>query len=198
VQLVRPDGSVGGVYFKRELVPFGEYVPLRGLVPRFVVANWLKELDEMGDLRPGAPDQAFFDTPFGPAAVTICYEAMFPRWAHLDAARGARLLINVTNDGWYKDTWGPYQHFEANVFRAVENRIPVIRSGNTGISAAIDPWGVVTAKLDLNARGRLDADVPLTDYFPTRSLYARRGDWLGALSLILTLLLCARRALIRP
>jgi apolipoprotein N-acyltransferase len=198
VQLVRPDGSVGGVYFKRELVPFGEYVPLRGLVPRFVVENWLKELDEMGDLRPGAPDQAFFDTPFGPAAVTICYEAMFPRWAHLDAARGARLLINVTNDGWYKDTWGPYQHFEANVFRAVENRIPVIRSGNTGISAAIDPWGVVTAKLDLNARGRLDADVPLTDYFPTRSLYARRGDWLGALSLILTLLLCARRALIRP
>jgi apolipoprotein N-acyltransferase len=198
VQLVRADGSVGGVYLKRELVPFGEYVPLRSLVPRFVVENWLKVLDEMGDLRPGAPDQPLFDTPFGPTAVTICYEAMFPRWAHRDAARGARLLVNVTNDGWYKDTWGPYQHFEANVFRAVENRVEVVRSGNTGISAAIDPWGVITAKLDLNERGRLDADVPLTDFFPRRSFYARRGDWLGVLCLALTLLLCARRALIRP
>jgi apolipoprotein N-acyltransferase len=198
VQLVKSDGTAGGVYLKRELVPFGEYVPLRWLVPRFVVERWLRVLDQMGDLRGGDADQPFFDTPFGPTAITICYEAMFPRWAHRDAARGARLLINVTNDGWYKDTWGPYQHFEANVFRAVENRIPVIRSGNTGISAVIDPWGVVTAKLDLNVRGRLDADVPLTDFFPARSFYARRGDWLGALCLALTLLMCARRALIRP
>ena len=198
VQLVRPDGSVGGLYLKRELVPFGEYVPFRFLVPRFVIERWLAVLDEMGDLRPGAPDQPLFDTPFGPTAITICYEAMFPRWANRDAARGARLLVNVTNDGWYKDTWGPYQHFESNVFRAVENRIPVIRSGNTGISAVIDPWGAVTAKLDLNERGRLDADVPLTDFFPRRSFYARRGDWLGALCLALTVLLCARRALIRP
>jgi len=198
VQLARPDGTVGGVYFKRELVPFGEYVPFRSLVPRFVIEHWLQVLDEMGDLHGGDPDQALFDTPFGPTAITICYEAMFPRWARRDAARGARLLINVTNDGWYKDTWGPYQHFEANVFRAVENRLPVIRSGNTGISAVIDPWGVVTAKLDLNQRGRLDADVPLADFFPNRSFYARRGDWLGVFCLALTLLLCARRALIRP
>jgi len=198
VQLARPDGSVGAIYFKRELVPFGEYVPFRSLVPRFVIEHWLQVLDEMGDLRGGDPEQALFDTPFGPTAITICYEAMFPRWARRDAARGARLLINVTNDGWYKDTWGPYQHFEANVFRAVENRIPVIRSGNTGISAVIDPWGVVVAQLDLNRRGRLDADVPLRDFFPSRSFYARRGDWLGVWCLALTLLLCARRALIRP
>ncbi len=197
-QLVLPDGTVGGIYVKRELVPFGEYVPLRALVPRFVIERWLKILDEMGDLSSGTADQALFETAFGPTAVTICYEAMFPRWARRDAARGARMLINMTNDGWYKDTWGPYQHFEANVFRAIENRIPVIRSGNTGISAVIDPWGVVTAKLDLNARGRLDADVPLGDPFPARSLYARRGDWLGALCLALTVLLCAHRALIRP
>jgi apolipoprotein N-acyltransferase len=198
VQLVEPNGVVAGVYVKRELVPFGEYVPLRSLVPRFVVENWLAFLDAMGDLQAGAPEQPLLATAFGATSVTICYEAMFPRWARRDAARGARLLVNVTNDGWYKDTWGPYQHFEANVFRAIENRITVIRSGNTGISAVIDPWGVVTAKLDLNERGRLDADVPLSDPFPARSLYARRGDWLGALCLLLTLALGARRALIRP
>jgi len=198
VQLVTPAGRVGGVYVKRELVPFGEYVPFRALVPRFVIENWLKVLDLMGDLSAGAADQPLIPTRFGPTAVTICYEAMFPRWARRDAARGARLLINVTNDGWYKDTWGPYQHHAVNMCRAIENRIPVIRSGNTGISSVFDPWGVETAHLDLNVRGRLDAYVPLNDPFPARSFYARRGDWLGALCLALTLLLCARRALIRP
>ncbi len=193
VQFVRPDGSVGGLYLKRELVPFGEYVPFRGLVPRVVVERWLKELDAMGDLRPGAPDQPLLDTAFGPTAVTICYEAMFPRWARRDAARGAALIVNVTNDGWYKDTWGPYQHFQANVFRAVENRSTVVRSGNTGISAVIDPWGVVTARLGLGERGRLDAEVPLKDQFPGRSLYARLGDWFGTLCGGLTLALLAAR-----
>lgn len=188
VQLVRPDGSVGGFYMKRELVPFGEYVPLRSWVPRFVVDNWLAVLDQLGDMAAGAPDQRLIVTPFGPTAVTLCYEAMFPRWANRDAARGARLLVNVTNDGWYKDTWGPYQHYRANVFRAIENRIETLRSGNTGISAAIDPWGVVTAELPLNVRGRLDADVPVEDPFPRRSFYARWGDWAGAWSMALALL----------
>ena len=109
---------------------------------------------------------------------------MFPRLARADAERGARFVVNVTNDGWYKDTWGPYQHFQANVYRAIENRVTVLRSGNTGISGVIDPWGVVTARLDLNERGRLDAEVPLADPFPGRSFYARHGDWFGALCLL--------------
>ncbi|MFI5361326.1 MAG: apolipoprotein N-acyltransferase [Elusimicrobiota bacterium] len=196
VQLVAPDGRVAGFYAKREIVPFGEYVPFRGLIPRFVIDNWLQILDNFGDMTPGAARQPLFDTPFGPTAVTICYEAMFPRWARLDSARGARILINVTNDGWYKNTWGPSQHFQANVFRAVENRIPVIRSGNTGVSAVIDPWGVITAELALGERGRLDADVPLSDAFPARSFYSRNGDWFGMLCLILTLLALLRRAIV--
>ena len=196
VQLVAPDGEVAGFYAKRELVPFGEYVPFRGLIPRYVTSNWLAVLDQLGDMSPGAADQPFFSTPFGPLAVTICYEAMFPRWSRRDAARGASVLVNVTNDGWYKDTWGPYQHFGANVMRAIETRTTVIRSGNTGISAVIDPYGVVTAKLDLNIRGRLDADVPLRDAFPGRSFYARHDDWFGALCvalLVLASLLKTRR-----
>jgi apolipoprotein N-acyltransferase len=100
-------------------------------------------------------------------------------------------VVNVTNDGWYKDTWGPYQHFGENVYRAVENRVTVLRGGNTGISGVIDPWGVVTAELGLNARGRLDADVPLADPFPRRSFYARHGDWFATLCLLAAAVLLA-------
>jgi apolipoprotein N-acyltransferase len=197
IQLVAPDGSVGGFYAKREIVPFGEYVPFRSLVPRFVIEHWLQVLDNLGDMSPGPKRPPLLETPFGPTAATICYEAMFPRWARLDASRGARLLVNVTNDGWYKDTWGPSQHFGANVFRAIENRLTVIRSGNTGISAVIDPWGAVTAQLALGARGRLDADVPFSDPFPSRSFYTRHGDWLGMLCLLLTAVACAAHSFLR-
>jgi len=197
VQLVRPDGSVGGFYAKRELVPWGEYVPFRGLIPRFVIDRWLQVLDQFGDMDAGARAQPLLATRFGPAAVTICYEAMFPRWARRDASRGARLLINVTNDGWYKDTWGPYQHYAVNSLRAIENRVWTIRSGNTGVSAVIDPWGFAVAELPLGARGRLDAEVPLVDPFPERSFFARRGDWPGFFCLLLTALLILRRVVVR-
>lgn len=195
LQVVRPDGSVGGFYAKRELVPWGEYVPFRSLVPRFVIEHWLQILDQFGDMDAGAKDQDLLVTPFGPTAATICYEAMFPRWARRDAARGARLLVNVTNDGWYKDTWGPYQHYAVNSLRAIEDRTWVIRSGNTGISAVIDPYGFAVAELPLGARGRLDAEVPLTDAFPQRSFFVRHGDWLGALCLGLTVVFLLRRSL---
>ncbi|MDE2511806.1 MAG: apolipoprotein N-acyltransferase [Elusimicrobia bacterium] len=197
VQLIGPDGAVKGYYAKRELVPFGEYVPFRSLVPRFVIDRWLSFLDNFGDMSPGPKDPPLLATPFGATAVTICYEATFPRWARRDAARGARLLVNVTNDGWYKDTWAPSEHMTMNVFRVIENRLPEIRAGNTGISAVVDPWGVVTASLPLGARGRLDADVPLNDPFPNRSFYTRHGDWFGSLCLVFAALCALRRAFIR-
>jgi apolipoprotein N-acyltransferase len=177
--LIGPDGTLAGGYDKRELVPFGEYVPLPWL------RSFIGILNQLGGITAGAPDQKLFDTPLGAAAATICYEAVFPRWARFDAARGARLIVNITNDGWYRDTWGPHQHFDTNVFRAIENRVTVIRSGNTGISAVIDPWGVVLARLELGARGRLEADVPADAVFPRGSLYAHRGDWLGTAALVL-------------
>lgn len=182
---IAADGRIGGVYNKRELVPFGEYVPLPFL------RSFIGILNQLGGITAGAAAQELFITPLGAAAATICYEAVFPRWSRLDAERGARLIVNITNDGWYKDTWGPYQHFSTNVFRAVENRVTVIRSGNTGISAVIDPWGVVLAKLDLGERGRLEAEVPRDREFPRASLYARAGDWFGALMLVLAALMLA-------
>lgn len=185
-QLIAPDGTLAGLYLKRQLVPFGEFVPFRRRLPRWFVDRWFKDLDNFGDLGAGALDQPLLNTAFGPTAVTICYEAAFPRWARRDAARGARLLVNLTNDGWYKDTWGPSQHFGMNRFRAVENRLTEVRAANTGVSGVIDPWGVVTAELPLGARGRLDAAVPLTDPFPRRSFYSRHGDWFGNLSVAAT------------
>ena len=188
VQLIAPDGKLDGRYAKRQLVPFGEFVPLRSWVPRFVIDRWLMILDNLGDLEAGAARPPLLQTVWGPTAVTICYEAIFPRWPRLDAARGARLMINITNDAWYLDTWGPRQHYRINRFRAIENRLTVIRSGNNGISAVIDPWGVTTAELALNERGRLDAEVPLEDAFPARSFYTRHGDWLGAACMVLVML----------
>jgi apolipoprotein N-acyltransferase len=176
--LFSPEGAMRAVYHKRQLVPFGEFVPLKFL-DRFIGI-----LRQMGGLTPGAPRQDLFDTPLGPAAAGICYEAVFPELLRRDVARGARLAVNLTNDGWYKDTWGPYQHFWVNAFRAVENRVTVVRCGNTGISGVIDPWGVVTAATKLNVRDRLDASVPVDDPFPRRSFYARHGDWFGWLSLL--------------
>lgn len=178
-------GAVAAEYHKRRLVPFGEFIPIP-YVERFIPI-----LTEMGAITPGAEDQPLLDTPLGPAAVGICYEAVFPSQARRDAARGAQVLINITNDGWYKDTAGPYQHFYANVFRAVETGLPVVRAANTGISGVISPRGWVLDRLDLGVRGRLDAEVA-GSVRPTP--YVRFGDWLGWLCVLITCALFFRRA----
>ncbi|MBI4678745.1 MAG: apolipoprotein N-acyltransferase [Elusimicrobia bacterium] len=187
ILLVGPDGRVLGSYHKRQLVPFGEWVPLRFL------GDYIGILNQMGDMTPGPARQELLKTPLGATAASICYEATFPRWVRADVGRGATVVINVTNDGWYKDTWGPYLHFGSNFFRAIENRVTVVRCGNTGISGVIDPWGFVTASLALNERGRLDADVPRADPFPRRSPFARLGDWFGACCAALVLVLSGAR-----
>jgi apolipoprotein N-acyltransferase len=177
--LIRPDGSLGGAYHKRQLVPFGEFMPVPYL-DRFIPI-----LTQMGAISPGVAEQPFFDTPLGAAAVGICYEAAFPRWARRDAARGARLLVNITNDGWYKDTWGPLQHFQLNAFRAVETGLPVVRAANTGISGVIGPSGDVLSRMELGTRGASVSPVP-APLPPTP--YVRFGDVGGWLCL---LILCA-------
>ncbi|HNT98935.1 MAG TPA: apolipoprotein N-acyltransferase, partial [Elusimicrobiales bacterium] len=111
----------------------------------------------------------------------ICYESVFPYLSRVDSLKGADLLVNMTNDGWYLDTAGPHQHFAANVFRAAENRRPMLRAANNGISAFIDPWGRVTHRLDLDEPGVLSAEVSAPELPP--SFYARNGDWFGWLCL---------------
>lgn len=182
--LISAEGVPTGLYHKRQLVPFGEFVPMRSWLERVIPL-----LAGMWEMSPGQSSQMLLDTPLGPLAANICYESVFPRWVRKDASRGARVVANLTNDGWYKDTWGPLQHFQVNVFRAVENRVSVLRAGNTGISAVIDPYGMVVARGPFLAPARLDARLNDEDAFPEGSFYSRHGDWFGLLCLGLTLLL---------
>jgi apolipoprotein N-acyltransferase len=188
-QLIAPDGRLDGVYRKRERVPFGEYVPFRGLIPRFAVERWFDVLDRFEDIGAGDADQTLLPTAWGKASVTICYEALFPRWALRDARRGARLIINMTNDGWYPKTWEPAQHFHVNRLRAVETRSWLIRSANMGLSGVISPWGEVLSAVPEEVRTRLDHAVPTTDHWPGGSWYVRHGDIVGSLCILLAAVL---------
>ena len=180
---LNPTGQTQGFYAKRELVPFGEYVPWDFL------RRFIGYLDQLGDMTQGPSSPHLLRTDFGKIGCTICYEAVFPFLSRSEAKKGARAIANITNDGWYKETWGPYQHFYINRFRAVENRLYVLRAANTGISAVIDPWGRIIRRLPLNLRGRLEVSIPALDPFPRRSFYVRHGDWFGFLCVILSALI---------
>ncbi len=161
-----PDGAAIATYDKFHLVPFGEYMPLRGILPIAKITPGLRDFSAGPGPRtlalPGLPD----------AGPLICYEAIFPGDV-TDPARRPGWLLNVTNDAWYGVTSGPYQHFAIARVRAVEEGLPLLRAGNNGITAAIDPYGRVMRRLDLNAIG--DLDVPLPAALPP-TLYARFRD----------------------
>lgn len=170
-------GDIAGSYDKRQLVPFGEYVPLRGLLGKFIAP-----VAELGEFEPGAPSQRPLDfngVKLGPA---ICYESIFPYLFAGDALAGAGLFVNITNDGWYLDTAAPHQHFIANIFRAVENRRTVARAANNGISGVIDPWGRVLASTQLNERTVLRAQAPV---FDLAAVFPANGHWFAVAALML-------------
>lgn len=162
------NGEIRATFDKFHLVPFGEYVPLRGVLP----------IDRI------APGPVDFTAGPGPVTIRlpglpafsplICYEIIFPR-AAIDPADRPDWILNVTNDGWFGLSAGPYQHFAATRFRAIEEGLPVVRVANGGISAVIDARGRVLGSLALGTRGVLDAALPPPLAPP---LYARVGDWL--------------------
>jgi len=119
----------------------------------------------------------------------ICYEAIFPS----DVATGddrPGWIVNLTNDGWFGISTGPYQHLQQARLRAIEQGLPVVRAANTGISAVIDPVGRIVARLDLGIEGVLDASLP-TAITPT--VYARTGDIPAAIMLAAAFLFVIRR-----
>ncbi len=169
--LIDPAGAQAADYHKRVLVPFGEYVPFRDLLGKFV-----EPVAAMGEFYPGAPAQQLMTVKGVTTSAVICYESVFPFLFRSDAARGAQLFVNITNDGWYLDTAAPYQHLLVNVFRAVETRRPVLRAANNGVSAFIDPYGRITSRLALNAVGVLSA-APEIDPAAAQSFYVLNGDF---------------------
>lgn len=163
-------GNLEQTYDKIHLVPFGEYLPMQTLLE----SVGLEQLTRWrGGFSIGAMPRPLLSIPgLPPVAALICYEAIFPA-AVVQGEERPGLLINVTNDGWFGDTTGPWQHFHQSRVRAVEEGLPIIRAANNGVSAVIDSQGRVVAMLILNARGVLDSGIP-TSIGPT--VYAKFGD----------------------
>ena len=133
--LVSSDGRELATYDKIQLVPFGEYVPFQRVL--FFVEQIV---EAVGRIAPGLVPTVF-RLPGGRFGVLICYEGVFPALTRRFVAGGADFLVNITNDAWYGRTSAPYQHLAQVTLRAVENRVPLVRSANPGISAVIDPDG---------------------------------------------------------
>jgi apolipoprotein N-acyltransferase len=180
--LLGPDGAPAGRYDKMHLVPYGEYVPLRRAFPfigKLVVG--------VGDFMPG-DGYTVLDSGRSRLGVLICYEGIFP-----DAARNykrgkADLLVNITNDAWFGDSSAPHQHLSMTVFRAVENRLPLVRAANTGISAIVDPRGAIRAQTPLFERTVLTGSIKMID---EKTFYAAYGDLFVTLCAASLLALCA-------
>ena len=166
-----------GVYDKRHLVPFGEYLPFQS----FLESLGLNQLTgQRGGLTSGLNPQRLPVPALPLVGPLICYEAIFPGTLLQDTARPG-LIFNATNDAWFGASFGPRQHFHQSRLRAVEMGLPLIRAANTGISAVIDPYGRVQQRLDLDVRGTIDADLPAA--LPA-TLSAKFGDWIFAITML--------------
>jgi apolipoprotein N-acyltransferase len=183
LEAVNGDGEIAASYDKAHLVPFGEYVPLRHTLP-------------LNKITPGTMD---FTAGPGPRTIElsglprfaplICYEVIFPG-AVVDEHDRPAWILNVTNDAWYGQSSGPYQHFAIARTRAVEEGLPLIRAANNGVSGVVDPLGRVRARIDLDTVGYADLPLPAAGEITP---YGRGGDWILLVLLLLGVLPVALR-----
>ena len=160
-------------YDKAHLVPFGEYMPFKDIIP-------LKKLTPGAiDLSAGPGTQTLALPRLPPFSPLICYEAIFPG-ATIDAGDRPAWILNVSNDAWYGRTSGPYQHFAMARTRAVEEGLPLIRAANNGITGVVDAQGRVLAHTSLDAVTYADVALPAAG---AATLYSRLGDWIFAVML---------------
>lgn len=172
--LISPEGAVAGRSDKLHLVPFGEYVPLASLFP-FVN----KLVAGIGDFSPGKAALPL-ETGAGKIGVLVCFEGIFPEVARAYVRGGAGMLVNITNDAWFGRSSAPYQHLSMTVFRAVENRVPLVRAANSGISSVIDSKGHIRGMTPLFEEATLRAEVRLGS---GSTFYNRHGDLFALLCL---------------
>jgi apolipoprotein N-acyltransferase len=179
-------GSVLALYDKVHLVPFGEFLPLQYLLERVGLQQLTKVA---GGIVAGERRQSMPVPRAPPALPLLCYEVIF---ADEMAVREQRpgWLLNLTNDGWFGISSGPYQHLAQARLRAIEQGLPLVRAANTGISAVVDPLGRIIRSLPLGTEGLLDAPLPQA-IAPT--LYSRFGDAVPGLLLAVAFLVVLRR-----
>ena len=179
--LISPDRSAKNQgYDKTRLVPFGEYLPMKKTIPW----SYLK-IPDPGSYVPGK-ESTVFEGPGFRFGVNICWEVVFPDLFSEFVKRGAQFMVNISNEAWFGKTVAPYLMLSMSVFRAVENRIFLVRSANTGVSCFIDPYGRIVNRVkdktgqDLFVRGILtETVIPMK----SRTIYNRYGDLLAWLSL---------------
>ncbi|HLD83016.1 MAG TPA: apolipoprotein N-acyltransferase, partial [Candidatus Omnitrophota bacterium] len=172
-------GESLGRYDKLHLVPFGEYIPLKKYLP------FLETIVPIGDINKGE-EYTLFKLPITnyqlpiTFSTLICFEDLFPELSREFVKRGAGFLVNITNDAWYKKTSAPYQHLQASVFRAIENRVFLARAANTGVSGFIAPSGKIISLVQGAAKRNIFIDGYQTQSMDSsgadKTFYTRYGD----------------------
>ncbi len=190
--IIEPSGLVSSIYDKRHLVMFGEYVPFERYLPFLKLVTPIE-----GSFASGALDRGIVHISRAGGTtvfkVLICFEDVFGHLARVLPDAPADVLLNLTNDGWFRSSPGPYQHAALSAFRAIEQRRPLVRATNSGVTTIIDRLGRTRAVLQRNGRstevhGTLIDDLPLHN--GARTLYARAGNWFLWLCAALVLLQC--------
>ncbi len=191
IYVIDHDGTILSVYDKMHLVPGGEYLPFQSVMEKLGLVQLTKVV---GGFIPGKIRQTM-SLPKAPRVLPlICYEAIFPG----DIVSGndrPGWIVNLTNDGWFGISTGPYQHLQQTRVRAIEEGLPIVRSANTGISAVIDSVGRIVARLDLGTEGVLDSGLPTVG---EKTLYVRFRDIPVSLVVTLTILFVLRRRMTKP
>ena len=180
LRAVDPTGAIVGTYDKAHLVPFGEYVPFRKWIdiPKITAGRT--------DFSAGPGVQTLHLPGIPPVGPLICYEIIFPG-AVADPTDRPHWLLNLTNDGWYGRSAGPYQHLATAKFRAIEEGLPVVRVAYTGISAVINPFGREIARIDLQTEDFVDSNLPQIIAHPT--VYARIGNFSILITIVMVVFL---------
>jgi apolipoprotein N-acyltransferase len=159
IEIVGRDGLAAERYDKRHLVPFGEYVPFESILEKAHITQFV---DVPGGFEPGAGSRVLRVPGLPDAMPLVCYEAIFPIEIGdlFSGAERPRWLLNLTDDAWFGETPGPYQHFAQARLRAIELGTPLVRDANSGISAVLDGFGREIVAAPLGAEGVLDAELP--------------------------------------
>jgi apolipoprotein N-acyltransferase len=190
IYVIDHDGSILSVYDKIHLVPFGEFLPFQDTFEKL----GLMQLTKLPGGFIAGERRRPMDVPRAPRMLPfLCYEIIFPGAVRTGEARPGWML-NLTNDGWFGISTGPYQHLQQARVRTIEQGLPLVRAANTGISAVIDPVGRIVKSLPLGAEGVLDASLPRRIDPP---LYARTGDAGAALVIGAALIIILRRRIRR-
>jgi apolipoprotein N-acyltransferase len=176
--LIEPAGTVGGVYRKIHLVPFGEYVPLKRLL--YFAGPLVQAVSDFS----AGERMVMLPVAGRPVSTAICYEVVYPDLGRRATLAGSQLLTTITNDAWFGYSSAPWQHFQMASMRAIEQGRYLARAANTGISGIVDPYGRVLARTRLFEEATVVGDVR---FLAGQTFYGRTGDLFAYACAIATL-----------